>query len=429
MNRSRRRAALAALALLAAGLLSPLAAPGRIAAEAQELPPAGQEVEAVPRLAAAFATDPESPAAREALWNLARRSVPSPQLVEAIRAAAPALGPDGWAAAGVLLRRALRPLDALEAFERAAANAGPAGSAAADIEAGRLFAELRSNERALARFARRPEHPAAIHGRAVVLARERRTEEAVALTETLLRQDPGNAAALLLHAELLDSVGRGSETLDTLRRLAAETGTGGPAAFRLARILVRLGKPGEAVPLLQAILAAAPGNAEAWLALGRAHRSLDRREAAAEAFRRALAEDPALNEARIALARLLAQGGGREEAERLFAEFERRKGIGDASGRLLGEAELQPGDFPRVSAFVVHALQNRDFPLALRGAQRFLVEFPEQPERHLLLARVFREGGRRADAERVLRRGLRRFAGEPAATRRFEAALRAIGVR
>ena len=101
----------------------------------------------------------------------------------------------------------------------------------------------------------------------------------------------------------------------------------------------------------------------------------------------------------------------------------------DEAARLLGEAELRPDDFTAVAAFVNHAVRNGDLVLALRAAQRFLIEFPEDPERHLLVARVFREGGSRANAERVLRRGLERFAGDEEAERRFEAGLRAIGVR
>ncbi len=420
---NRRRLA-AVPVLLAGGLASapPAVEAQRLFAEEQD---AARAVEA---LVAAFAADPESSGGRTGLWQLARRAAPRSDLVEAVVSAADGLGSDGWVAAGVLLRRAFRPLDALEAFDRAAA-ANPHSAENADLEAGRMLAELRSNELALARFGRHPEHPGARHGRAVVLARTRRTEEAFALTEALLREEPENPTALLLRAELLDSTGRGSEALDSLRRLMEANGSAGPAAFRLARILVRQGGAGEALPILEAVVRAAPDNAEAWLALGRAYRSEGRRAAAREALGRALDENPALNEARIALARLLARDGEQEAAERLFTEFERRKAISNESGRLLGEAEHRPDDFSRVQVFVNHALSNGDIGLALRGAQRFLIEFPAEPERHLLLARVFREGGSFPDAERVLRRGLIRFLEDDAASRRFEAALSAIGVR
>lgn len=416
----RRRPLRTALALLAGGLLG--------AGSSTEQPlAAGQGVEAVERLAETFAADPESAEARRSLWRLARGAAPRPDLAEAMVAAADRLGPDGWVAAGVLLRRALRPLDAIEAFDRASTRSPE--SPMPDIEAGRLLAELRSHELALTRFGRHPEDPAAMHGKAVILARMKRTDEALALTDTLLRENPGNPAATLLRAELLDSMGRGSETVNSLRQLVEETNPSGPAAFRLARILVQREQFREAVPILGEVLAEAPGNAEAWLALARAHRSAGRRTEAAEAFRRALREDPTLNEARFGLARLLARDGEHEEAERLFAEFERRKAVADESGRLLGEAELRPDDFRPVAAFVNHALANRDFGLALRGAQRFLIEFPDDPERHLLLARVFREGGSVPEALRVLRRGRDRFAGNSAARRRFEAALAAVGAR
>ena len=397
-------------------------------ADAQRLLAEGEAARAVQLLIAAFATNPDSFEGNRLLWEIARGAAPRPEVLEAVVSAADRLGPDGWLAAGVLLRRGLRPLDALEALERAA-DARPPADMSADVEAGRLLAELHSHDLALERFGRRPGDPAAIHGRAVVLARVRRTDEALALAETLLRASPGGPAAVLLHAELLDSMGRGSEALEPLRRLVASTEPDGPAAFRLARILVQQRLFTEADPVLEAVIAANPRNAEAWLAMARVRQGQDRRDEAVAAFERALTEDPALNEARFGLAQLLTRAGDREAATALFAEFERRKAIADESGRLLGEAELHPEDYARVEAFVTHALANGDFGLALRGAQRFLIEFPEDPERHLLLARVFREGGSRADAERVLRRGLVRFAGKEEAERRFEAGLRAIGAR
>ena len=401
---------------------------GQPAMEAQRLLAEGQSTLAIQRLVEAFAVDPESPEGQTVLWALARGAAPRPEVMETVVSAADGLGPDGWIAAGVLLRRGFRPLDALEAFDRGASTRPPEYPLA-DIEAGWLLAELRSDELALARFGRHPENPAAMYGRAVILARTKRTGEATALTDALLRADPDNPAALLLRAELLDSVGRGSETLGMLRRLAAETGPTGRAASRLARILVKLGQSEEALPHLEAILAATPQNAEAWLALARTHQDAGRPEEAAEAFRRALAADDALNTARFGLAQLLVRTGGREEANRLFAEFERRKAVDEEAAQLLGEAELRPDDFTAVAAFVNHALANRDLVLALRAAQRFLIELPEDPERHLLVARVFREGGSRANAERVLRRGLARFTEDEEAKQRFEAGLRAIGVR
>ena len=183
------------------------------------------------------------------------------------------------------------------------------------------------------------------------------------------------------------------------------------------------------MPILRAVIEVSPNHAEAWLALARSLRQSGARDEAAAAFRRALEANPGLNEARFGLAQLLLQAGEREEAEETFAEFERRKAVADESARLLGEAGMRPDDFPRIAAFVHHALGNGELGLALRGAQRFLVEDPEDPERHLLLARVWREGGSVSDAVRVLRRALDRFAEDPEAAARFRAALAAVGAR
>ncbi len=421
MNRSRLTAILmlAGVVMTGPGIAQPLA-------DAQRLLREGRPAEVLDPLAAAFAADPESGEARALVWGLARGAPPQPEFVDAFVAAADRLGPDGRIAAGVLLRRALRPLDALEAFDRAVAGR-PAGDPAADIEAGRLLAELRSHERALARFRRHPRHPEAIHGQAVVLARMRQTAQAFALVDALLAADPGNPRAVLMRAELLDSVGRGSEALDALRGLVEAAGPASPAGSRLARILVKLRAQEEALPILEAILGASPRDAEAWFALGSAHDAAGRPGDAASAFRRALAADAGQNEARFRLARLLVREGDEEGGAELFAEFERRQAMEDESGRLLGEAELDPSDSRRVDAFVSHALSIGNWGLALHGSQRFLIEFPDDPARHLLLARVFREGGRLGDAERVLRRGVARFVGDADAVRRFEAGLRAIG--
>ena len=408
--------------------LDPQSAAGQPLAEARRAFAAGEAAAAVPPLVESFAADPESPEGRDVLWNLARRATAYPDVVEAVFQRAGELGSDGWIAAGVLLRRGFRPLDALEAFDRGA-RTRPPGDSLADVEAGWLLMELHADERALDRFERHPADPRAAYARAVILARSSRFDEAAAVTDALLRRDPENPAALLLRAELLDSNGRGSEALEILRGLVDQTGASGPAALRLARILVKLGRSPEALPIVEAILSADPQNALARLALAEAHQDAGRQEEAEEAFRRALAADNALNEARFRLAQLLGRTGRPEEARPLFAEFERRNAVDAESTRLLADAELRPDDFSAVAAFVNHALRNREVGLALRAAQRFLIEVPRDPERHLLVARVFREGGNSAEAVRLLRRALRRFAGDKAAERRLAAGLAAIGAR
>lgn len=407
--------------LLAPGWAAPVV--GLPAREAAQPGPAAQ----VETLRRAFVADPDSPEVRARLWALARQAEPTPGLMDALAGAAADLGPTGWTAVGVLARRGLRPLDAVEAFDRAAELPQPPGSPIPDLEAGRLLAALRCHERALARFERHPGDPEAMRGRAVVLARLGRTEEAFALADALLRRDSADSAALMLRAELLDSVGRGEEAVESLRLLAAETEAGGAAGSLLGQILVRWRRAAEAVPYLQAATETTPGDAEARFALARAWLAVGQTAAAEALLRRVLADDPALNAARLELARLVQRRGSGDEAARLFAEFERRRAESDRSSQLLGEAEFRPDDFRAVSAFVVHALRIGDRGLALRGAQRFLIEFPDEPDRHVLLARVWREIGNPPEAERVLRRALPRFAADPAAERRLRAAIAALG--
>lgn len=409
-------------------LIAPLVLAPGLAGQVVGAPPPAEPGPAalVETLRRAFAADPESPEARARLWALARRAEPTPGLMDAMAGAAADLGPTGWTAAGVLARRGLRPLDALEAFDRAAESPQPPGAPVPDLEAGLLLAELRCHERALARFERLPDHADAMRGRAVVLARLGRTEEAFALADALLRRDEADSATLMLRAELLDSEGQGEDAVESLRQLAAETEAGGAAGSLLGQILVRSRRAAEAVPYLEAATERTPDDAEARFALARARLALGETDAAEVLLRRVLADDPALNAARLELARLVQRRGSADEATHLFAEFERRKAESDRSSQLLGEAEFRPDDFRAVSAFVVHALRIGDRGLALRGAQRFLIEFPDEPHRHVLLARVWREIGNPSEAERVLRRALSRFAADPAAERRLRAALTAL---
>ena len=120
MNRSRPIAALAmaTLAMAGPGIAQPLV-------DAQRLLREGRPAEALEPLASVFGADPDSREGRALVWGLARGAPPQPGFVDAFVGAADRLGPDGWIAAGVLLRRSLRPLDALEAFERAAAVRPP----------------------------------------------------------------------------------------------------------------------------------------------------------------------------------------------------------------------------------------------------------------------------------------------------------------
>lgn len=410
-------------------LIAPLVLAPGLAGQVVGPPPPAEPGPAalVETLRRVFAADPDSPEARARLRALAQRAEPTAGLMDALAAAAGDLGPTGWTAAGVLARRGLRPLDALEAFDRAGLSPQPPGAPVPDLEAGLLLAELRCHQRALARFERHPGHPDAMRGRAVVLARLGRAKEAFALADALLRRDEADSAALMLRAELLDSVGRGEEAVESLRRLAAGTEAGGAAGSLLGQILARGARPAEAVPYLEAVVERTPGNAEAWFALARARLALGDTVAAERSLRRALAADGAPNAARLELAGLVARSGDSEEAARLFAEFERRKAEEDRLSQLESRAALRPDDFRAVSGFVVHALRIGDGGLALRGAQRFLIEFPDEPDRHVLLARVWREIGNPPEAERVLRRGLTRFAADPTAERRLRAALTALG--
>ena len=143
-----------------------------------------------------------------------------------------------------------------------------------------------------AALAVQPAAPDARYRIGVLLARERRLDEATREFELELRLDPYHAAAKI----------------------------------RLGEILAHQRRPDEAVPLLEEAIDAGPAVPEALVALGRCYEQQDRVEDAVNAYERAIHAEPGQRDAHYRLARLYRQLGRAEDAEAAFSTFRQLSG-------------------------------------------------------------------------------------------------------
>jgi len=167
---------------------------------------------------------------------------------------------------------------------------------------------------------------------------ENRLDIAERLLKPHLKEDPFDAAAIRMLAELAARIGRWKDAENLLRR-AVELAPGWMAAkANLALVLSRMGRPGEALELLDQVFAAepddighwnlkaathgrlgdfdeairlyedvlakAPGQARVWLSYGHMLKTVGRQAEGIAAYRRAIAIKPSLGEAWWSLANL-----------------------------------------------------------------------------------------------------------------------------
>jgi len=179
-------------------------------------------------------------------------------------------------------------------------------------------------------------HPRLIE--AATALNENRLDVAERLLKPHLKEDPFDAAAIRMLAELAARVGRWKDAEHLLRR-AIEIAPGWmPAKANLALVLGRMGRPAEALDLLddifaaepedlghrnlkaatlgrlgdfegamelyKGVLAQAPGQARVWLSYGHMLKTVGKQDEGVEAYRKAIAIKPHLGEAWWSLANL-----------------------------------------------------------------------------------------------------------------------------
>lgn len=186
-----------------------------------------------------------------------------------------------------------------------------------------------------------------------------RVDEAIAAYQRLLAVNPALPGSWYNLGWLQKQARRFEEALRSYAE-ALERGAGDPEEVHLNRAVIlsdHLGRPEDALEELEAALALNPDYVPALLNLGNLHEDRGDREAAREAYRRALELDPG---SALALARLAGVGGpGDRLIERLESAIAgpatpaEKADLGFALGRLLDQA----GDYD--GAFAAYAAANR----------------------------------------------------------------------
>ncbi len=190
-------------------------------------------------------------------------------------------------------------------------------------------------------MAREAPSPAHFHPRlieAAIALNENRLDVAERILKPHLKEDPFDARAIRMLAELAARIGRYGDAEKLLRR-AVELAPGWAAAkANLALVLGRMGRPAEALELLDDVFAAepealshwnlkaatlgrlgefddairlyegvlerAPGQAKVWLSYGHLLKTVGRQTDGIDAYRKAIEIRPALGEAWFSLANL-----------------------------------------------------------------------------------------------------------------------------
>jgi tetratricopeptide (TPR) repeat protein len=206
-----------------------------------------------------------------------------------------------------------------------------------------------------------PASPGALYGLATTLTDVGRLDEALGITEELLKHDPANRNARLKEADLLGRLGRSSE------------------AERSA----------------QAVIAADPDNVQAWYLLGAALQGRGDAPGAVQALEKVVAKEPHHIGALSRLAVLYTQLGRGSDAARARAAHD------EALSRQRVEERVRGHRVKGVAAF------NRgDFKTALDEFEFIAREDPRDPQVHLMIGSSLMALERYDEARRALDRSL-----------------------
>jgi Flp pilus assembly protein TadD len=147
--------------------------------------------------------------------------------------------------------------------------------------------------------------PEALYARGVALWSGGRREEAVALLDAALRENPNFPEALCMGAYILGESGKSEPALQFYRR-AISLKLDLPAAWsNVGKLLFELGRYAEALDGFEAALALRPGDADLWNSRAGALRQLGRLNESAAAAREALRLRPNFSEAALNLGNAL----------------------------------------------------------------------------------------------------------------------------
>lgn len=289
-------------------------------------------------------------------------------------------------------------------------------------------------ELARAQLAREPKTPRLHYAIGALLGASEDHHGALAAFERELAVDPGHFYSHFGTAAAAMRLGLHEQALAALEVCAAMRPSDQDVTFQRGRTLSNLGRFEEAEPLLTAV-ARERGDADAWTEVGLLERRRRRPEAAAEAFRQALAVAPDHPPALANLGQILIQQGQRELGEQILERHRDRAQLADRldhferSSRLTGataanhtalaDTRLRAGDRTGALAAYRRAVElDPNHPIAAMGLAALLLEdgvleeatrwsvvalmnAPQDHRAHYLLGLVRAAKGQVAEAQRA----------------------------
>lgn len=160
----------------------------------------------------------------------------------------------------------------------------------------------------------------ALHLLALILRRAGNFDEAESVFKTCLKKTPARSDIRANYGNLLNAKGDIKGAIAKYRGALKTDIDFRPAKIALARALNAAGAHTEALQASTQLIERDSGDAEAWAAMGAAHRGLDEESESEVAFRKAIDANPAYGVAHHDLGALLAKQSRHEEAlERLMA--------------------------------------------------------------------------------------------------------------
>src|SRR4029453_13491908 len=118
-----------------------------------------------------------------------------------------------------------------------------------------------------------PKYAPALQAKIATLAGQNRTDEAVAVVQSALKNDPANPELYTALAALHEKKGDRKRAEEDLRRAIAANEKYVPARLALARLLLASQRDGDAIAQLQRVLTDRPTDVTATLMLANVHAS------------------------------------------------------------------------------------------------------------------------------------------------------------
>jgi putative PEP-CTERM system TPR-repeat lipoprotein len=218
-----------------------------------------------------------------------------------------------------------------------------------------------------------------------------RLAEALALLEKVSKTDEGFAAALIRTATIEFASGKHEEAHKHLREVLAKDPKNSTALATEARLLLGEYRFDEATSLVNTAIAADPHAAYAYFALGQIYLAKGAIEDARKAFAQALSIDPRRSDAQMELAKIHM---GRRELDTAITYA--RSAIKEDPDNIE----------PRLILARILTVRPDDLPQAEAELRTLLRRYPNSPEVHTLVGRLYYERGDQTKARQSFEKAL-----------------------